>query len=100
MERYKLIARLALCACLYMGCWGLVYPELLITSDTCNVVCEDEEELQKQARQMTAEQLYRALQGAEPGQVRCHLPGLFLQFLLILAQIGRASCRERVWTYV
>ena len=70
MERYKLIARLALCACLYMGCWGLVYPELQITSDTCNVVCEDEEELQKQARQMTAEQLYRALQGAEPGQVR------------------------------
>ena len=34
------------------------------------VVCEDEEELQKQARQMTAEQLYRTLQGAEPGQVR------------------------------
>ena len=66
------IIRLVICICLYVGCWGLVYPELLITSDTCNVVCEDgtEEEMQKQTRRMNAEQLYQALQEATPGQVR------------------------------
>lgn len=71
MER-QFIARLALCVCLYAGWWGLVYPQLVITSDTCSVVCEDEteEEQLKQAKQMTAEQLYRALQEAEPGRVR------------------------------
>lgn len=71
MEK-RFIIRLALCICLYAGCWGLVYPELLITSDTCNVVCEDkaEEEMQKQAGRMTAEQLYQALQEAGPGQIR------------------------------
>lgn len=66
------IARFALCVWLYVGWWGLVYPQLVITSDTCSVVCEDEteEEQLKRAEQMTAEQLYRALQEAEPGQVR------------------------------
>ncbi len=66
------IARFALCVWLYAGWWGLVYPQLVITSDTCSVVCEDEteEEQLKRAEQMTAEQLYRALQEAEPGQVR------------------------------
>lgn len=66
------IARFALCIWLYAGWWGLVYPQLVITSDTCSVVCEDEteEEQLKRAEQMTAEQLYRALQEAEPGQVR------------------------------
>ncbi|MDE5746005.1 MAG: hypothetical protein K2I21_00330 [Acetatifactor sp.] len=66
------IARFALCVWLYAGWWGLVYPQLVITSDTCSVVCEDEteEEQFKRAEQMTAEQLYRALQEAEPGQVR------------------------------
>ena len=65
------IARFALCIWLYAGWWGLVYPQLVITSDTCSVVCEDEteEEQLKCAEQMTAEQLYRALQEAEPGQV-------------------------------
>lgn len=68
----KFIIRLALCTCLYVGCWGLVYPEVLITSDTCNVVCEDgaEVEMQKQVGRMTAEQLYQALQEASPGQIR------------------------------
>ena len=68
----RFIIRLALCICLYVGCWGLVYPDLLITPDTCNVVCEDGtgEETQKQAGRMTAEQLYQALQEAVPGQVR------------------------------
>ncbi len=71
MEK-RFIIRLALCISLYVGCWGLVYPELLITSDTCNVVCEDgtEEEMRKQAERMTAEQLYQALQEAGSGQVR------------------------------
>lgn len=71
MEK-RFIIRLVLCSCLYMCCWGVVYPELLITSDTCNVVCEDgaEEVVQKQAQRMTAEQLYQALQEAEQGQVR------------------------------
>ena len=71
MEK-RFIIRFAICICLYVGCWGLVYPELLITSDTCNVVCEDgtEEEMQKRAGRMTAEQLYQALQEAAPGQVR------------------------------
>ncbi len=71
MEKTRIVS-LALCLCLYMGCWGLVYPDILITSDTCNVVCEDEagEEAQKQADQMTAQQIYRALREAEPGQVR------------------------------
>lgn len=71
MEK-RFIIRLAICICLYVGCWGLVYPELLITSDTCNVVCEDGagEEMQKQAGRMTAEQLYQALQEAAPGEVR------------------------------
>lgn len=71
MEK-KVIIRLVLCFCLYIGCWGLVYPELLITSDTCEMVCEDgaEEEKQKQAGQMTAEQLYQALREAGPGQIR------------------------------
>ncbi|MBD5527848.1 MAG: hypothetical protein HDR02_05475 [Lachnospiraceae bacterium] len=66
------IAKFALCIWLYAGWWGLVYPQLVITSDTCSVVCEDEteEEQLKRAEQMTAEQLYRALQEAEPGQVR------------------------------
>ena len=66
------IARFALCVWLYAGWWGLVYPQLVITSDTCSVVCEDEteEEQLKRAEYMTAEQLYRALQEAEPGQVR------------------------------
>lgn len=70
MER-RFIVRFALCACLYAGWWGLVYPQLVITSDTCSVVCEDgtEEEQLRQAEQMTAEQMYRALQEAEPGQV-------------------------------
>ena len=65
------ITRFALCIWLYAGWWGLVYPQLVITSDTCSVVCEDEteEEQLKRAEQMTAEQLYRALQEAEPGQV-------------------------------
>ena len=71
MEK-RLIARFALCISLYAGGWGLVYPQLVITSDTCNVVCEDdtEQEQLKLAEQMTAEQLHRALQEAEPGQVR------------------------------
>ena len=71
MEK-RFVIRLALCFCLYMGCWGLVYPEFLLTSDTCNMVCEDgaEEEMQKQAGKMTAEQLYQALQEAGPGQIR------------------------------
>lgn len=71
MEKTRIV-RLALCFCLYMGCWGLVYPEILITSDTCSVVCEEEagEEAQKLADQMTAQQLYHALREAEPGQIR------------------------------
>lgn len=71
MEKTRIVS-LALCLCLYMGCWGLVYPDIVITSDTCKVVCEDEsgEEVQKQADQMTAQQIYRALREAEPGQVR------------------------------
>lgn len=69
MER-RFIVRFALCVCLYAGWWGLVYPQLVITSDTCSVVCEDGEEQPGGAEQMTAEQLYRALQEAGPGQVR------------------------------
>lgn len=71
MER-KSIIKLVLCFCLYMGWWGLLYPELLITSDTCSVICEDgtDGEAKDPTEQMTAEQLYRALQEAEPGQVR------------------------------
>ncbi len=71
MEK-RFIVRLALCFSLYAGGWGLVYPQLVITSDTCNVVCEEETEQGqlKQAEQMTADQLRRALQEAEPGQVR------------------------------
>lgn len=71
MEK-KIIVRFALCICLYAGGWGLVYPQLVITSDTCNIVCEDgtEQEQYKQAEQMTAEQLQKALREAQPGQVR------------------------------
>lgn len=71
MEK-RFIARFALCISLYAGGWGLVYPQLVITSDTCNVVCEDgtEQEHLKQAEQMTAEQLQKALREAESGQVR------------------------------
>lgn len=61
----------AVCACLYMCWWGLLYPEIVINPDTCRVVDEETgEELLAQAGQMSAGLLYQALLGADRDQIR------------------------------
>lgn len=64
--------RIALCTCCYMSLWGLLYPELLVTPDTCSVVYEEETEGEAltDTEELSAEELYRALLEADRGQIR------------------------------
>ncbi len=64
--------KVALCTCLYVSWWGLLYPELLVTPDTCRVVCEEdaEEEVLAEAQQLSPEELYQTLLEADRQQIR------------------------------
>ncbi len=64
--------RIALCICVYISLWGLLYPELLVTPDTCSVVYEEgtEKEVLADMEELSAEELYQALLEADRGQIR------------------------------
>lgn len=64
--------RIALCICCYMSLWGLLYPELLVTPDTCSVVYEEETEgeVLTDTEELSAGELYQALLEADRGQIR------------------------------
>lgn len=69
--RNRLRIKAAVCACLYVCWWGLLYPELVVNPDTCRVVDgETEEEILAQAGQMSAGMLYQALLEADRDQIR------------------------------
>lgn len=63
--------RIALCICCYMSLWGLLYPELLVTPDTCSVVYEEETEgeVLTDTEELSAGELYQALLEADRGQI-------------------------------
>lgn len=61
----------AICVCLYVCWWGLLYPELVVNPDTCRMVDgETGEEVLEQAGQMSAGLLYQALLEADRDQIR------------------------------
>lgn len=64
--------RIALCTCIYVSLWGVLYPELLVTPDTCSVVYEEEteKEVLTDTEELSAEELYQALLEADRGQIR------------------------------
>ncbi len=64
--------RIALCTCLYASLWGLLYPELLVTPDTCSIVYEEEtiEEVLTDTEEFSAGELYQALLKANREQIR------------------------------
>lgn len=69
--RDRLRIKAALCVCLYACWWGLLYPELLVNPDTCQVVDEEtEEDILTQAGQKSAGLLYQTLLEADRGRIR------------------------------
>lgn len=85
MNQWKKI-RIVLCSCLYLGWWGFVYPEVLITPDTCRIVCEDGtgEETLTTMEELSAEELYQALLKADPQQI--HYRSRLLELLETLLE--------------
>lgn len=70
--------RLAAVICAALGWWGILYPELTLTSDTYRVICEDEQQYSEDGGFISGQNQenhgmtddYRELLRAKSGQIR------------------------------
>lgn len=72
MKKKGLQLRGVLCVCAALGWWSFLYPQLSMTQDTYNIVCEDEtvqESVEKDEWDFDSDIFHRILE-AEDGTVR------------------------------
>ena len=63
MKKIWVGIKIAMCACAAFGWWGVLYPELVLTADTCRIYGE-------QNSGSAGKDLYWNLLEAEKGEIR------------------------------
>ncbi len=65
--------KIVLCVCAVMGWWGVLYPELVLTTDTCRIFDDsgsEGQEIQKGQECPAGQDIYWDLLKAEKGDIR------------------------------
>lgn len=70
MRKEKIRIRIITAMCAALGWWGLLYPELTLTPDTVQIVCEDGEISADDREWSFGDSLYLELLGAGGDNIR------------------------------
>lgn len=69
MKKFWLGIKIVMGTCAAFGWWGVLYPELVLTTDTCRIYCEQVSENTVQD-DIDAQDIYWNLLNANKGEIR------------------------------